>query len=132
MPEEEITCIAAYRFISNGRSAAFCRAFFSRRGRRDLFFGANFGIFVDFMLGAICGAVSLATSGTTAFFPAPLSGAFVPLAKPPSVVPFFLSAILSFWSGGITGDPYMRVAPSRDSPVASGNPREREVFKLPV
>src|ERR1700676_5602159 len=35
-------------------------------GRRDLFFLANFGIFVDFMLGAT------AASGTTPFFPAPL------------------------------------------------------------
>src|SRR5579859_272874 len=36
----------------------FCMAFFSRRGRRDLFFGANFGIFVDFVAGVIWAAVS--------------------------------------------------------------------------
>ena len=51
--------------------------------------------FVDFLLGAIWGADSLAASGTTAFFPAPLSAAFVSLAEPPSIVPFFLSAIPS-------------------------------------
>jgi len=75
----------------------FCLAFFSRRGRRDLFFGANFGIFVDFLLGAIGGAAALAASGTTAlaFFPAPFSAAFLPLAVSPSIVPFFLSAIPS-------------------------------------
>ena len=73
----------------------FCLAFFSRLGRRDLFFLANFGIFVDFVLRAIWGADSPAASGTTAFFPAPLSGAFVSPAEPPAIVPFFLSAIPS-------------------------------------
>jgi hypothetical protein len=73
----------------------FCLAFFSRLGKRDLFFLANFGIFVDFLLGAIGSADSAAASGTAAFFPAPLSAAFVPLAEPSSIVPFFLSAIPS-------------------------------------
>src|SRR5690349_15880954 len=36
----------------------FCMAFFSRLGRRDLFFLANFGIFGDFTRGAIWGAGS--------------------------------------------------------------------------
>jgi hypothetical protein len=72
----------------------FCLAFFSRLGRRDLPFFANFGIFVDFIRGAIWGAGSPAASGATAFFPAPLSAAFEPLAEPPSA-PFFLSAISS-------------------------------------
>ena len=33
------------------RPAAFCRAFFCLRGRRDLFFGASFPIFTDFVDG---------------------------------------------------------------------------------
>ena len=74
---------------------ALCLAFFSRLGSRDLFFLASFGTFVDFMLGTIWGADSPAVSGSTALFPAPLSAAFVALAEPPSIVPFFLSAISS-------------------------------------
>jgi hypothetical protein len=33
------------------RHAAFCRAFFCRRGRRDLFFGGSFPFFTDFLEG---------------------------------------------------------------------------------
>jgi hypothetical protein len=34
--------------LSYRRPAAFCSAFFCRRGRRDLFFGGSFAIFTDF------------------------------------------------------------------------------------
>jgi len=43
------------------RAAAFCRAFFCRRGRRDLFLGGNFPIFTDFVDG-----FSAAGAGTIA------------------------------------------------------------------
>ena len=35
-----------------GRAAAFCLAFFWRRGRRDLFFGSSFPFFTDFADGS--------------------------------------------------------------------------------
>src|SRR4051794_32624047 len=69
----------------------FCRAFFSRLGRRDLFFFGNFGILADF----IRGADSPTASGPTGFFPAPFSASLVSLAGLPSTFFFFLSAILS-------------------------------------
>ena len=44
------------------RPAAFCWAFFCRRGRRDLFFGASFGIFSDLVDGLAAGGGASVTA----------------------------------------------------------------------
>src|SRR5215831_5987712 len=81
-------------------ASAFQRAFFSRRGNRDLFFLASLGIFVDF----IRGAGSAAACGGAAFFLAALSVAFASFTEPPSAA-FFLSAINVLSSGESPGEP---------------------------
>jgi hypothetical protein len=50
------------------RAAAFCLAFFCRRGKRDLFFGASFGTFTDFVDG-LTAATAASPLETTASAP---------------------------------------------------------------
>src|SRR5215471_15667156 len=102
-------------------ASAFQRAFFSRRGNRDLFFLASLGIFVDF----IRGAGSAAACGGAAFFLAALSVAFASFTVPPSAA-FFLSAINVLSSGESPGEPAYRVTsqPGRSgwsAPLVSGS-----------
>ena len=65
--------------------AAFCRAFFCRRGRRDLFLGCSFPTFIDFVAGLVAG-------GDTVVAAAAPSG-LAPLSTTASLDFFFLSAI---------------------------------------
>lgn len=77
-------------------ASAFIRAFFNRRGKRDLFFLASFGIFWDFAFGAGAGGAAATSggggSGAAAFFLAGLSAAFASLTAS-LAAGFFLSAI---------------------------------------
>src|SRR5215831_12296674 len=93
-------------------ASAFQRAFFSRRGNRDLFFLASLGIFVDF----IRGAGAAAACGGAAFFLAALSAAFASFTEPPSAA-FFLSAMMPSRSANLPENPHTRLTSQPDRSV---------------
>ena len=66
------------------RPAAFCRAFFCRRGRRDLFFGCSFPIFIDFLAGLVAAG--------DAVVPAMAPSGLASLLSTTASLDFFLSA----------------------------------------
>ena len=66
------------------RPAAFCRAFFWRRGRRDLFLGRSFPIFIDFVAGLIAAG--------DAVVPAAAPSGLASLLSTTVSLDFFLSA----------------------------------------